>query len=93
MVEDFADAFQFILSFNAHFESNESTVIQALHKNPPITFGQLLTMQLNRCRADNKGRFRIAMEYFFQKATVVYFLPKDSTDQYLDMQFSTFPHC
>ncbi|KAL3983285.1 hypothetical protein ACH3XW_50570 [Acanthocheilonema viteae] len=54
IVEDFADAFQFILSFNVHFESNESTVIQALRKNPPLTFGQLLTMQLNQCRADSK---------------------------------------
>ncbi|VDK87155.1 unnamed protein product [Litomosoides sigmodontis] len=54
IIEDFADAFQFILSFNVHFESNESTVIQALHKNPPPTFGQLLTVQLNLCRADSK---------------------------------------
>ncbi|VDK76818.1 unnamed protein product [Onchocerca ochengi] len=54
MVGDFADAFQFILSFNAHFGPNENIVTQALHKNPPLTFGQLLTMQLNRCRADSK---------------------------------------
>uniref|UniRef100_A0A915PN03 SPIN90/Ldb17 leucine-rich domain-containing protein n=1 Tax=Setaria digitata TaxID=48799 RepID=A0A915PN03_9BILA len=54
IIEDSLDAFQFLLSFNAHFELNESIVIQALHNNPPLTFGQLLTMQLNQCRADNK---------------------------------------
>ncbi|KAK6111669.1 hypothetical protein QQG55_44560 [Brugia pahangi] len=54
IVKDCTDAFQFILSFNSHFESNENTVIQTLHKNAPVTFGQLLTIQLNRCRADNK---------------------------------------
>lgn len=57
IAEDYRDAFQFILSFNFHFDSNESTVIEALRKNPRRTFGQLLTMQLNRCRADSEGRF------------------------------------
>uniref|UniRef100_A0A1I7V6C7 DUF2013 domain-containing protein n=1 Tax=Loa loa TaxID=7209 RepID=A0A1I7V6C7_LOALO len=66
LVEDSADAFQFILSFNAHFESNESTVIQALYKNPLLTFGQLLTIQLNRCRAENKDlrAMKLLMDIF-----------------------------
>ncbi|KAM3725039.1 NCK-interacting protein with SH3 domain [Dirofilaria immitis] len=66
IVGDFADAFQFILSFNVHFESNENIVIQALHKNPPLTFGQLLTIQLNRCRADNKDlrAIKLLMDIF-----------------------------
>lgn len=55
LVEKHIEAFQFILSFNAHFEPGENLIVQALRNRPPITFGQLLTMELNRCRADNRG--------------------------------------
>ncbi|VDN18364.1 unnamed protein product [Gongylonema pulchrum] len=54
IMEKYVEAFQFILSFNAHFETDENLVVEALCFYPPIDFGQLLTVELNRCRADNK---------------------------------------
>ncbi|VDN03455.1 unnamed protein product [Thelazia callipaeda] len=48
------DAFEFILSFNVHFQEYENIVIQALHNVAPIMFGLSLIVKLNQCRADNE---------------------------------------
>lgn len=59
LAEDDDVVFHFLLSFNFHFEMGKSLVVDALRGTRSLVFGQLLIMDMNRRRGDDKGVFKV----------------------------------
>ncbi|VDM48883.1 unnamed protein product [Toxocara canis] len=63
---------RFLLNFNAHFDHNESLVVETLRRNHSLAFGQLLIDELNRLRnANDLNAMKMVFDVFTAEPEII----------------------